>query len=70
MVPKITDTGCDWTRPIYYNSATAKILNATADGKTVLDGIIANNEMGAKKCGWKPPAKPATPASAPKAASQ
>ncbi len=70
MVPKITDTACDWTRPIYYNSATAKILNATPDGKAVLDGIIGNNEMGAKKCGWKPPVKTALPASSPQPASQ
>lgn len=55
---KIVDTGCDWTRPIYMSRA-----DILTDGSA--RQILAHNETGAARCGWKrnnakpkaPPAK-------------
>lgn len=57
---KLVDTACNWTRPISFTLEQAKQVP-----KDVMTQIIEHNEMGAKKCGWKPPGKaaPAKPAS-------
>lgn len=46
---KFIDTGCDWTRPIYV-SKTDIVSDGTARQ------ILAHNETGVKRCGWKPTA--------------
>jgi len=46
-VPKVTDTACDWTKPIYVDKADV-LTDATAAT------ILAHNRAGAKVCGWKP----------------
>lgn len=48
-VVKYIDTTCDTFRAVIPIS-TDKLSRATADA------IAGNNEAGAKKCGWKPPA--------------
>lgn len=45
----VKDTGCDWTKPLYVDKADV-LSDATAKA------ILAHNETGAKKCGWKPKA--------------
>lgn len=49
---KITDTACDWTKPIYVDKADV-LTDDTAKA------ILAHNRSGARICGWKPltPAK-------------
>ena len=49
---RIVDTGCDWTKPIMVSKADV-LTDGTADQ------IRAHNETGAKRCNWKPKAKPA-----------
>ncbi|WP_050883456.1 hypothetical protein [Burkholderia pseudomallei] len=44
---RVTDTACDWTRPIYV-SKTDVLSDDTARA------ILAHNTAGAKVCGWKP----------------
>lgn len=46
----VKDTGCDWTKPLYVDKA-----DVLSDGTA--KGILAHNEMGQKKCGWKPKGK-------------
>lgn len=41
-----TDLGCTWARPIYV-SRVDSLTKGTADQ------ILAHNEAGAKRCGWK-----------------
>ncbi|ABD46774.1 Rz-like spanin [Burkholderia phage BcepNazgul] len=57
---KFIDTGCNWTKPFTYTLDQAKAIPTP-----VLKQMVEHNEMGAKKCGWKPPGKatPAKPAS-------
>ncbi|MCA8326260.1 hypothetical protein [Burkholderia cepacia] len=43
----MTDTACDWTRPIYV-SKTDVLSDETARA------VLAHNQAGAKVCGWKP----------------
>lgn len=57
---KIVDTGCDWTSPIYIDSSKDVLTMETQRQ------ILNHNKEGEKRCGWKPKAKPALPASAPK----
>ncbi|QWE95669.1 hypothetical protein [Cupriavidus sp. EM10] len=49
-MPKVTDTACDWTKPIYVDKADV-LTNETAQA------ILSHNRAGAKVCGWKPKAK-------------
>lgn len=49
-VPKVTDTACDWTKPIYVDASDV-LTDETARN------ILAHNRAGAKNCGWKPKAK-------------
>lgn len=44
---RVTDTACDWTRPIYV-SKTDVLSDETARA------VLAHNQAGAKVCGWKP----------------
>jgi hypothetical protein len=44
---RVIDTGCDWTKPIYVDSA-----DVLSDGTA--KQILAHNLAGAKNCGWKP----------------
>lgn len=47
---RVTDTACEWTRPIYV-SKTDVLSDDTARA------ILAHNMAGAKVCGWKPSGK-------------
>ncbi|CFT46163.1 Uncharacterised protein [Burkholderia pseudomallei] len=47
---RVTDTACEWTRPIYV-SRTDVLSDDTARQ------ILAHNMAGAKNCGWKPSGK-------------
>jgi len=40
------DTACRWTKPIYISKSDV-LTDGTADQ------IVAHNETGAKRCGWK-----------------
>ncbi|OZI57682.1 hypothetical protein CAL20_09925 [Bordetella genomosp. 4] len=40
------DTSCTWARPIYISS-----LDVLTD--TTAKAILAHNETGAKRCGWR-----------------
>ena len=42
-----TDLGCTWAKPIYLNRAD-QLTTDTARA------ILAHNETGAERCGWKP----------------
>ena len=44
---KVTDTACDWTKPIYVDKADV-LTDDTAKA------ILAHNRAGARICGWKP----------------
>lgn len=48
-IPKYIDTGCNWTKPIY-------LLDGDILTKPTLDAILAHDEAGIDKCGWKAPA--------------
>lgn len=45
--PKVIDTACNWTRPIYLDKSDV-LSDATARA------VLAHNQAGAKECGWKP----------------
>ena len=49
-VPKVVDTACDWTKPIYVDASDV-LTDETARN------ILAHNRAGAKNCGWKPKSK-------------
>ncbi len=49
-VPKVTDTACEWTRPIFVDKGDV-LTDDTAKA------ILSHNRAGAKVCGWKPRAK-------------
>ncbi|WP_235364392.1 hypothetical protein [Burkholderia pseudomallei] len=46
----MTDTACDWTKPIYV-SKTDILSDDTARA------ILTHNLAGSKNCGWKPAGK-------------
>ncbi|MDW9253727.1 MULTISPECIES: hypothetical protein [pseudomallei group] len=46
----MTDTACDWTKPIYV-SKTDILSDDTARA------ILTHNLAGGKNCGWKPAGK-------------
>jgi len=47
---RTVDTGCDWTKAIYVSKKDV-LTDDTAKQ------IIAHNEAGAARCGWKPKGK-------------
>ncbi|KGU91645.1 hypothetical protein X880_6107 [Burkholderia pseudomallei MSHR4032] len=47
---RVTDTACDWTKPIYV-SKTDILSDDTARA------ILTHNLAGGKNCGWKPAGK-------------
>lgn len=48
--PIVTDTACSWTKPIFVRQGDV-LTDATAAA------ILAHNETGAIRCGWKPRAQ-------------
>jgi len=43
---RVIDTACSWTRPIYISKA-----DVLSDGTA--RQIVAHNETGKRRCGWK-----------------
>lgn len=48
----VTDTGCDWAKPILIHKTLDRLTQDTALQ------ILAHNETGAIRCGWKPNTAP------------
>jgi hypothetical protein len=45
---KFVDTGCTWSKPILVHRTQDVLTDETARQ------ILAHNQTGAKRCGWKP----------------
>ena len=47
MLGQETDLGCTWSKPIYISRDDHLTIDTARQ-------ILAHNEIGAERCGWKP----------------